>query len=72
MKKKRLYRSSKDVMVAGVLAGLAEHFDNDPTLWRLAFIIFLLITGVMPGLLIYIIAWVVIPKAPEAEVIDVD
>lgn len=72
MKNKRLYRSREDIMVAGVLAGLAEHFGNDPTIWRLAFAVFLVITGVMPGVLLYLIAWLVIPKAPASKIIDVD
>jgi phage shock protein C len=62
---KRLYRSKDNIMVAGVLAGLAEFFDHDPTLWRLGFIVFLVITGLMPGVLIYLIAWVIVPVAPD-------
>jgi len=61
---KRLYRSRDNVFIAGVCAGLAEYFDHDPTLWRLGFVLFLLLTGLMPGVLLYIIAVIVIPKAP--------
>lgn len=63
--KKRIYRSRENVMVGGVLAGLAEYFDQDPTLWRLAFVVLLIATGLMPGLLIYIVAWILMPQAPE-------
>ncbi|MEZ4199982.1 MAG: PspC domain-containing protein [Candidatus Paceibacterota bacterium] len=51
-----------NIWVAGVLGGLAEYGGQDPLLYRLAFIIFLIATGIMPGLLIYVIAWILIPE----------
>ena len=62
--KKRLYRSRDDQVIAGVVAGIAEYFDHDPTLWRLAVVFLIIVSGIMPGLLVYIIAWIVIPIAP--------
>lgn len=67
MAKKRLYRSRDDVMVAGVLAGIAEYFDHDPTLWRIAFILFLIATGLFPGVVIYLAMWVLVPIAPNVQ-----
>lgn len=63
---KRLYRS-ENKLVGGVLAGLAEYFAQDTTLWRLGFVILLIVTGLMPGVLIYLIAWVIIPLQPHVE-----
>ena len=60
--KKRLERTKETAIVAGVIAGLARYFDQDPTLFRLGAITFIIITGVFPGLLIYILAWLVMPK----------
>lgn len=60
---KRLARSRDNVLVAGVCSGFANYFGQDPVLWRLGFLFFLLITGLMPGLLMYLIAWVVMPVA---------
>lgn len=51
-------------MLAGVCAGLAEYFEHDPTLWRLGFAVFLVITGFFPGVVLYIIAWIVMPMTP--------
>jgi phage shock protein PspC (stress-responsive transcriptional regulator) len=48
--------------VGGVIAGCAEYFDHDPTIWRLGSIVFLIITGLMPGFLLYFLAWLVMPK----------
>ncbi|GAG12223.1 unnamed protein product, partial [marine sediment metagenome] len=41
--KKKLYRSEKDSMIAGVCGGIAEYFDVDPTLIRLLTVIFVLL-----------------------------
>jgi len=60
---KRLFRSRKDRMVAGVCGGIGEYLNIDPTLIRLAFLVFTLWGG--GGILAYAIAWVVIPEAPE-------
>lgn len=60
---KKLYRSTKDRKLAGVCGGLAEFTDIDPVIWRVLFI-FLLIPGGLPGLLPYIILWLVVPESP--------
>ncbi|MFZ5980397.1 MAG: PspC domain-containing protein [Candidatus Zixiibacteriota bacterium] len=60
---KKLYRSLTDRKIAGVCGGLGQYFDVDPTLIRLLMAI-LTIIGVGTGLLIYIIAWIVMPEAP--------
>jgi len=62
MSNKKLTRSRSNVLVAGVCAGMAEYFNQDPTIWRLGFVFFLLISGLMPGILMYIIAWIVLPQ----------
>ena len=60
---KRLYRSKKDRMIAGVCGGLAEYFNIDPVLVRLIALLFIL--GAGSGLLAYIILWIVIPENPN-------
>ena len=62
---RRLYRSQDERMLGGVAGGLAEYFDIDPTLVRLAFVFASLYIGF--GLLPYIILWIVVPKEPEQE-----
>ena len=61
---KRLYRSNKDAMIAGVCGGLGEYFNLDPTVVRLLAILLLIVTGFFPVILIYIILSVVIPRNP--------
>lgn len=62
MSKKQLYKS-RNKMLCGVCGGIAEYFDIDPTLIRLA-VVFLSIAGVGSGLLAYIIAAIIVPENP--------
>jgi len=66
---KKLERDEETRLVAGVLGGLARYFEQDPALFRLAAVFFILITGVFPGLLVYLIAWIIVPsnKPPKAD-----
>jgi len=58
---KRLYKSN-DKILSGVLAGVAEYFSVDPTLVRLAYVVFTIVTGVFPAIVGYIIAAIIIPE----------
>jgi len=58
---KKLTRDFENKMIAGVVAGLAKYFEHDVTLWRLAVVLGFVLTGIMPGLLLYIIAWIIMP-----------
>jgi phage shock protein C len=57
---KRLTRSKTDKKIAGVAGGIANYFEIDPVLVRLIFAL-TCIPGGFPGLLAYIIAWIVMP-----------
>jgi len=61
---KRLYRSNNKI-IAGVCAGIAEYFDIDPTLVRIAWALTALLMG--SGVLAYIICAIVIPQNPNAS-----
>ena len=67
---RKLYRSRKERMIAGVCGGLGEYFSIDPTLVRLLFVIGTLFGG--PGLLAYLIMLVVVPEEPMAVMRDVE
>ena len=56
---KKLYRSLTQRTIAGVAGGLAEHFNIDPVIVRIAFVIAGFCGG---GILLYIILWIVIPE----------
>ena len=60
MIEKRLKRSTSERMIAGVAGGLADYLNMDPTLVRLILVLLALAGG--PGILIYLILWVVMPE----------
>lgn len=62
MNGKKLYKSATDKKIAGVCGGIAEYFDVDATLIRLAWVLFSLLGG--SGLLAYIIAALIMPEQP--------
>lgn len=62
---KKLYRSEKDSLIAGVIGGIGEYFDIDPTVLRLGFIVLVLLTGIFPGIIAYILAYFIIPDEPK-------
>lgn len=59
---KRLVRSRNDKLLAGICGGLASYLDIDPTIIRLLYVLATLFTVVFPGVLIYIIMWIIVPK----------
>ena len=62
--KKKLYKSSSDKMLAGVLGGFAEYIGVDPTLVRLVYVLISMFSAGFPGILFYIICALVIPDEP--------
>ena len=59
---KRLYRSRRNQVIGGVAAGVAEYFDIDPTIVRIALALLGIAWGT--GVLVYLICWLVIPLNP--------
>lgn len=61
-KNKRLYRSEKNSVFAGICGGLGDYFDIDPVLLRVLWLLVVVFTGFVPGLIVYVIAIYIIPK----------
>lgn len=61
--KKKLYKSDLDKKLCGVCGGVAEYFEIDSTIVRLAWVVFTLLGG--SGILAYIIAAIVMPSYEE-------
>ncbi|MCK4730283.1 MAG: PspC domain-containing protein [Candidatus Aenigmarchaeota archaeon] len=60
---KKIYRSGEERILGGVCGGIAEHLNVDPTLIRFLWVLGSLAWGT--GILLYIIAWIIIPRNPE-------
>jgi phage shock protein PspC (stress-responsive transcriptional regulator) len=59
-----LYRSRRYRMLAGVCGGIAEWLGWSPTLVRILYIVGSILSVAFPGIIVYIILWVVMPEAP--------
>ena len=60
---KRLYKSNENKILDGVCGGIGEYFGMDPTLVRLAWVLFCALGG--SGVIAYLLAAIIIPRRPE-------
>lgn len=60
---KRLTKSSSNSIIAGVCGGLAEYYNIDPTVLRIAYVLLSVLSAAFPGVLVYIILMIVMPRA---------
>ena len=60
----RLYRSTHDRMISGVCSGLAEWLGWEISVVRILYVLVSLFSAAFPGILVYIILWVIIPEKP--------
>jgi phage shock protein PspC (stress-responsive transcriptional regulator) len=64
--RKPLLRSRTDRRIGGVCGGLAEYFGADPTIVRVAWVVLTIVPcAIVFGVIAYLVAWLVIPPAPE-------
>ncbi len=63
---KRIYRSKTNKVWAGIFGGLGEYFNVDPTLLRLGWLSLVVVSGFIPGFIVYIISILIVPRAPES------
>ena len=49
-------------MIGGVCGGLGENFDSDPTIIRLLWALITVFTGFFVGIIVYLLAWIIIPE----------
>jgi phage shock protein C len=52
-------------MIAGVCGGIAEWLGWDPTVVRVLYVVGSILSVAFPGILVYVVLWAVMPKAPE-------
>jgi phage shock protein C len=63
---KKLMRPRTNRTIAGVCAGMAHYLDLDVTFVRLLWIVITILSGILPGVVVYAVAWVVIPEEHAA------
>jgi len=59
---KKLYKSKDNKVISGVIGGIGEYFDIDPVILRLGWLLVLVATAVIPGIIVYFIASLIVPK----------
>jgi len=60
--KKLLYRSKKNKIFFGICGGLGEYLNIDPTILRLVWMLVVIFTGLVPGVIAYILAIFIVPE----------
>jgi phage shock protein C len=60
--KSPLRRSRSNRMIAGVVAGLSRYFGLDPTLGRALYVVGSIVSVAFPGILVYVLLWIIIPE----------
>ncbi|MEE9161855.1 MAG: PspC domain-containing protein [Candidatus Neomarinimicrobiota bacterium] len=60
----KLYRSATDQKIAGICGGLAEIYHTDANLIRLALVFIAFITQIVPAVVTYLVAWLILPEGP--------
>ena len=64
-KKKTFTCSRNNRMIAGVMGGVADYFGWNATWLRIIFVLISFFSVAFPGILVYILAWIIIPDAPK-------
>ncbi|MBC8005704.1 MAG: PspC domain-containing protein [Verrucomicrobia bacterium] len=67
MTTKRKLTRSRDKMIGGVLAGIADYFDVDPTIVRILYVVLSIASVGFPGLIAYLIMWAIIPEEQPTQ-----
>lgn len=67
MQKQGLYRSTGQNMIAGVMGGIAERFGWNANLLRIIFVLVSVMSAGFPGILVYLVLWLLMPKQPKIE-----
>ena len=60
--RRKLYRTSTDKWLGGVLGGIAAYLDWDPALLRIGYLFLTLCSAAFPGIMAYIILWICMPR----------
>ncbi len=58
----QISRSKTNAMIGGVCAGMARHFGWPVTSTRVAYVLLSIVSAAFPGILVYLILWILLPK----------
>lgn len=64
---RKLIRSRRDRKIAGICAGMGQYLELDTSLVRILWVLVTFAVGFFPGLIAYIVAWIIVPEEPEFQ-----
>ncbi|ABN57249.1 MULTISPECIES: PspC domain-containing protein [Methanoculleus] len=67
---KKLTRSTSDRWIAGICGGIGEYLEIDPNVIRMIWVVLSVLTTVFPGVLIYILLWIILPEQGQARPVE--
>ncbi len=59
---KKLYRNQHTAVASGILGGISEWMEVTPLIVRIGYLVLILLTGIIPGIALYLILHFIIPK----------
>jgi phage shock protein C len=62
---KKLHKSKNNKVITGTLGGVGEFFNVDPNIFRAVCTGIVVFAGILPGILVYVLVAIIIPKKPE-------
>lgn len=60
---KKLYKSRTSAPLSGILGGLGEWMEVSPGILRVGYIALIILTGIIPGIALYLVLHFIIPKS---------
>lgn len=63
-----LARSQHNKMIAGVMGGIAQRFDWDVSIVRILFVLLSIASAAFPGVLVYLVLWIIMPKEQQTSI----
>jgi len=63
-------RPRTDRKVAGVCAAVGNYLGADPIVIRLLWVFLTCVSGLLPGVVVYVLAWIIVPEEPAGNVVS--
>lgn len=64
---KNLYRSRTNRVFFGIFGGLGLYLSIDPVILRLMYLLITVFTGIVPGIMVYLVGAMIVPEEPKKE-----
>lgn len=66
---RKLVRPRADRKIAGICAGLGNYLGLDPIVVRLIWVFLTFVSGLLPGIVVYVLAWIIVPEEPAGHAV---